>query len=140
MPGRSGRASFCVHLFSGKAEVNAVDARAVHAILGVKSNFRDLIRNRIEDCGFIEKMDYATVAKNLAKPNGGRPTAEYALRLHMGKILPIVERTPKGKQARPGAQSALTFAAIFFRETPKKEGGTLDTDAGYKGLAFCYTL
>lgn len=84
----------------GGAEVNAVDARALHAFLGVKSNFRDWIRNRIEDFGFVENQDFVSFAKNLAKPNGGRPTAEYALSLNMAKELSMVERTEKGKQAR----------------------------------------
>ena len=81
-------------------EVNAVDARILHSFLGVKSNFRDWIRNRIEDFGFVENQDFVGFAKNLAKPNGGRPTAEYVLSLNMAKELSMVERTEKGKQAR----------------------------------------
>lgn len=84
----------------GGTEVNAVDARILHSFLGVKSNFRDWIRNRIEDFGFVENQDFVGFAKNLAKPNGGRPTAEYVLSLNMAKELSMVERTEKGKQAR----------------------------------------
>ena len=84
----------------GGHEIDAVDARTLYTFLGVKSNFRDWIRNRIEDFGFVENQDFVGFAKNLAKPNGGRPTAEYALSLNMAKELSMVERTEKGKQAR----------------------------------------
>lgn len=84
----------------GNAEVNAVDARALHAFLGVKSRFNDWIANRIFDFGFVENQDYSIFTKNLAKPNRGRPTTEYILSLDMAKELSMVERTPKGKEAR----------------------------------------
>lgn len=84
----------------GGTEVNAVDARSLHAFLGVKSRFNDWIANRISDFGFVENKDYSIFTKNLAKPNRGRPTTEYILSLDMAKELSMVERTEKGKQAR----------------------------------------
>lgn len=81
----------------GTELVQTVDARELHTFLGVKSQFRDWIRNRIDDFGFSENVDYVTVAKNLA--GGGRKN-DYFISLDMGKELGMVERTPKGKEVR----------------------------------------
>ena len=81
----------------GGEEMNAVDARDIHAFLGVRSNYRDWIKNRIADFGFLEGTDFSAFAKNLA--NGGR-TKEYFVSISMAKELCMVERTEKGKQAR----------------------------------------
>ena len=48
----------------------AVNARELHSFLGVRSNFRDWIKNRINDFEFVENQDFAIFAKNLSK---GRP-------------------------------------------------------------------
>ena len=63
----------------------------------MKSHFRDWIKNRIEDFRFVEDQDFTTVAKFLA---GGGKAKEYFLTLSMAKELCMVERTPKGKEAR----------------------------------------
>lgn len=81
----------------GGAVVNAVDARILHTFLGVKSEFRNWIKNRIRDFGFVENEDFGTFGKNL--PNGGR-SVEYVITIGMAKELSMVERTPKGKEAR----------------------------------------
>lgn len=81
-------------------QVQTVNARDLHGFLEVKSNYRDWIRNRIADFGFVENQDFVSFAKNLAKPNGGRPSTEYHLTLGMAKELCMVERNAKGKQAR----------------------------------------
>ncbi|WP_139413587.1 antA/AntB antirepressor family protein [Bartonella mastomydis] len=99
--------------------VQTVNARELHAFLEVKSNFRDWIKNRIEEYGFLENKDFISFAKILAKPNtsqenqdfvsftqkrvkpkGGRPSTEYHLTLDMAKELSMVERNEKGRQAR----------------------------------------
>lgn len=81
----------------GGETIQTCNARDLHAFLEVKSNFRDWIKNRIDDFDFKENHDYVTFAKNLAK---GRPSVEYFLRLNMAKELSMVERTAKGKEAR----------------------------------------
>jgi len=65
--------------------------------LGVKSEFRNWIKNRIDDFGFTENVDFVTVGKNL--PGGGRQN-DYFITLDMGKELGMVERTSKGKEVR----------------------------------------
>lgn len=81
-------------------QVQTVNARDLHGFLEVKSNYRDWIRNRIADFGFVENQDFVSFAKNLAKNNRGRPSTEYHLSLSMAKELCMVERNAKGKQAR----------------------------------------
>jgi len=90
-----------------------VSARELHLFLEVKTRFNDWIKNRIIKYGFLEGTDYVEVTKilesddqggfteNLVKPStGGRPEIDYALTLDMAKELSMVERNPKGKEAR----------------------------------------
>ncbi|WP_455466412.1 antA/AntB antirepressor family protein [Bartonella sp. B39] len=99
--------------------VQTVSARELYTFLEVNSNFRDWIKNRIKEYGFLENKDFISFAKILAKPNtfqenqdsmsftqkrvkpkGGRPSMEYHLTLDMAKELSMVERNEKGRQAR----------------------------------------
>ncbi|GAA5110917.1 antA/AntB antirepressor family protein [Bartonella jaculi] len=99
--------------------VQAVNARELYTFLEVNSNFRDWIKNRIKEYGFLENKDFISFAKILAKPNasqenqgfvsfgknlpkpkGGRPSTEYHITLDMAKELSMVERNEKGRQAR----------------------------------------
>lgn len=77
--------------------VQTVNARDLHAFLQVKSEFRNWIKNRVEDFGFIENQDFVTVGKNL--PGGGRQT-DYFITIDMAKELSMVERNEQGKRAR----------------------------------------
>jgi len=77
-----------------------ISARELHEFLEVKSQFRDWIKNRIEQYDFIEGTDYISFAKNLAKPRGGRPSIDYGLTINMAKECAMVEGNAKGKQAR----------------------------------------
>jgi phage anti-repressor protein len=81
----------------GNQTVQTVDGRALHTFLEVPTEFSKWIDRRIEEYEFEEDKDFSSF---LAKSTGGRPTKEYALTLDMGKELAMVERTPKGKQAR----------------------------------------
>ncbi|WP_375702195.1 antA/AntB antirepressor family protein [Bartonella sp. AA89HNZF] len=80
--------------------VQTVNARELYTFLEVNSNFRDWIKNRIKEYGFLENKDFISFAKNLAKPKGGRPSTEYHITLDMAKELSMVERNEKGRQAR----------------------------------------
>jgi len=85
-----------------QTNVPAVNARDLHAFLEVKSNFRDWIKNRIDDFDFVENQDFILVAENLATNGrgGDRRSKDYYLTLDMAKELSMVERNAKGKQAR----------------------------------------
>ncbi|ENN91897.1 antA/AntB antirepressor family protein [Bartonella schoenbuchensis] len=80
--------------------VQTVNARELYTFLEVNSNFRDWIKNRIREYGFLENKDFVSFAKILAKPQNGRPSMEYYLTLDMAKELAMVERNERGKQAR----------------------------------------
>lgn len=77
-------------------EVQTVDARELHAFLEVKSEFRNWIKNRIDDFGFVEGQDFATTVEIYR----GGERKDYHLALDMGKELSMVERNVKGKEAR----------------------------------------
>lgn len=80
----------------GAEAVETVNARELHAFLEVRSEFRNWIKNRIEDFGFVEGSDFVTSVENYR----GGDRKDYHLSLDMAKELAMVERTEKGKQAR----------------------------------------
>jgi anti-repressor protein len=69
--------------------------------LEVKTAFKDWITWRIKEYGFIEKSDFTTVIlKTEDNPKGGPPSKEYHITIDVAKELSMVEKTPRGKQAR----------------------------------------
>lgn len=89
--------------FLGGYRVSVVDARNLHQVLGVVTDFSDWIKRRIEEYGFVEGKDYKVV--NLAPQNwgakhGGHNRKDYHISLYMAQHLSIVERTPKGQEIR----------------------------------------
>lgn len=84
----------------GGAEIHSVDARRLHAFLGVGKVFGAWIAERIEGYGFQEHRDFEVFSEIGNNPQGGRPAKEYALALDMAKELAMVERNEKGRQAR----------------------------------------
>ncbi|MBU2806830.1 MULTISPECIES: antA/AntB antirepressor family protein [Acidithiobacillus] len=89
----------------GTGLVRTVNARELHAFLGVGKVFGAWIQDRIEQFGFIEHQDFVCV-EGLSFPNSESSkarqqiTKEYHLTLDMAKELSMVERTAKGKEAR----------------------------------------
>lgn len=92
------------HAIQGE-EINAVDARMLHAFLEVGNDFSTWIKRRIEVYGFTQGIDYVTF-ENLRSPNMGSTKArpqvaiEYALTIDMAKELSMVENNEKGREAR----------------------------------------
>ena len=80
--------------------VQAVDARELHSFLGVRRDFSNWIRARIDQYGFVEGRDYLCSPVLASKDRGGVNRKDYGLSLDMAKELSMVERTPRGKQAR----------------------------------------
>jgi anti-repressor protein len=81
----------------GGTTIQTVNARELHAFLGVKSEFRNWIKNRVDDFGFVENADFVTVGKKL--PGGGRQV-DYHLAIEMAKELSMVERNEQGRRVR----------------------------------------
>ncbi len=77
-----------------------VNARELHQFLEVDTQFKDWIKRRIEDYGFVENEDFEVLLKNERNSKGGRPSKEYAITLDVAKELSMVERNEKGRQAR----------------------------------------
>ena len=69
----------------------------LHEVLEVKSNYRDWVKNRLNDCEAVENEDFQIFAKNLAK---GRPAQEHIIKLDTAKEMAMLERNEKGKQVR----------------------------------------
>lgn len=90
-----------------------VNARELHAFLESKQEFSNWIKNRIEDYGFLDGVDFLT---NLSKTQG-RPRIDYFLSLDMAKELSMVERNEKGKRARQ-----------YFIDCEKRLSGSLKID------------
>lgn len=82
----------------GETQIPTVDARALHRFLRVKTKFSEWIKRRVREFDFKEGQDFIVVPKN-----GNTEMFEqidYILAVPMAKELSMVERTPKGKQAR----------------------------------------
>lgn len=96
----------------GDETVNTVNARDLHEFLGVRSEFRNWIKNRISDYGFDEGKDFTTAVEFYR----GGERKDYFITLDMAKELAMVERNEKGKQARQYfiecERRAVAFAAL----------------------------
>lgn len=79
----------------GGSPVNAIDARKLYEFLEIKSEFRHWIKNRINDYGFIQDIDF--IAGNFLP---GSDRVDYHCSIDMAKELAMVERNEKGKEAR----------------------------------------
>ena len=88
----------------GKHQEKTVDARDLHAFLGVGRDFTNWIKNRIKQWGFKEGKDYVVldspVLANQVGHGGNRRSKEYAVTLDMAKHLSMIERTQRGYEAR----------------------------------------
>lgn len=86
--------------FVGQDLKDTVNARDLHSFLVIGKDFSTWIKDRIDQFEFIENQDFVVIPNFGENPKGGRPSTEYALTLDMAKELSMVERTPKGKEAR----------------------------------------
>lgn len=108
------------------------DARLLHEFLGVGKDFTTWIRLRIRQYGFEQNRDYLLTQTGEQVPHqGGLRSVDrtlYLLSLDMAKELAMVERTPRGRQAR-------RYFIDCERQLKMRDqgGGTAPTslDAGY---------
>ena len=118
----------------GGAEIQTVNARELHAFLGVGKVFAAWVTERIGQYDFAEDLDYVVISETGKNRSGGRPSKEYHISLDMAKELAMVERNEKGKEVRQyfirmerKAQQAMDPAAI------------LESPAAMRGLLLTYT-
>ncbi|WP_255475155.1 antA/AntB antirepressor family protein [Pseudocitrobacter sp. 73] len=80
-----------------------VNARDLHAFLGVKRDFSTWIKNRITEYGFLIDADYVLVHQsggiNVGR-GGDRRSKDYHLTIDTAKELAMVERNEKGREIR----------------------------------------
>jgi anti-repressor protein len=82
----------------GKATVNARD---LHTFLEVGKDFSTWIKDRVEQYDFTEGEDFQAISHSPISGSGNRGARiDYILTMEMAKELSMVERTPRGKQAR----------------------------------------
>ena len=96
----------------GNHTVQTVNARELHTFLESKQDYSTWMKNRIEQYGFAENVDYVCVSlinetQNLNPQNcgikkhgGDRRSKDYFVTLNCAKELAMVERTAKGREAR----------------------------------------
>lgn len=87
----------------GETALQTVNVRKLYDFLDSKQKFSDWIKNRIEQYGFSQDIDF-TVIPSFTKDDtafgGQRKTLEYHVTVGMAKELAMVERNDKGKEAR----------------------------------------
>ncbi len=84
-----------VYMTSTGAKV--VYGTELHEVLGVKSNYRDWAKNRLNDIDAIENEDFEA-AKILAP--SGQKLNQHIIKLDTAKEMAMLERNEKGKQVR----------------------------------------
>ena len=82
----------------GNDVINSVDARELYEFLGSKQDFSTWMKNRIDQYGFIQDIDFIQF-HNFVESNS-KARIEYTLSLDMAKEFSMVEKTDKGKEAR----------------------------------------
>lgn len=91
-----------IKVYQNDRQEQIVDARELHKELGNKRQFSDWIKQRIEQYGFVEDIDFTTF-HNFVKREGsnlGSKTTEYALTLDVAKEIAMVENNEQGKKIR----------------------------------------
>lgn len=83
----------------GEATVQAVNARDLHAFLGIGRDFTNWVKDQVERARLLEHRDFEVFAEKGENP-GGRPRIEYALTLDAAKHIAMMSGTEKGFEAR----------------------------------------
>ena len=87
----------------GDGAIQTVNARELHAFLGVGKDFSTWMNDRIQQYGFVENQDFICFPISGSKERSGRGGSnrkDYHLTLDMAKELAMVERNDKGREAR----------------------------------------
>lgn len=98
-----------------------VSGRELHEFLEIKDNYTDWFKRMIV-YGFVENVDFIGLSQKSEKPLGGRPSVDHAMKLDMAKEISMIQRTPKGKQARQ-----------YFIQVEKKYRQSLQQESSLEG-------
>jgi anti-repressor protein len=77
-----------------------VDARQLHAALGIGRDFSTWIRENIDRFGFTEGQDYSPFSGDRSDGLAGKPRAEYALSLNAAKLIALSQNSAAARAAR----------------------------------------
>jgi anti-repressor protein len=81
------------------APVQTLDARLIHAELGVRHDFNHWMRLQIEKHSLTESVDFFGVSyKKVENPQGGRPSFDYALTQDAAVQIAAAHNSSKGRQ------------------------------------------
>ena len=83
----------------GDEDVNAVNARNLHSVLGVGRDFSNWIKDQITRARLVEHRDFEVSAVS-GENSMGRPRTEYALTLDAAKHISMMAGTDKGFEVR----------------------------------------
>lgn len=72
----------------------------LHAVLKVKTAYKDWSERRLFDIDAVENKDYQVLLKNEQNSNGGRPQKEHIIKLDTAKEMAMLERNDIGKSVR----------------------------------------
>lgn len=89
-----------IHQNINNQEINTVNARDLHKFLEIGKDFSSWIKNHIEQYGFIENQDFIKLTKKGELSATGQNLIEYHIATDMAKEISMVQKTPKGKEAR----------------------------------------
>ena len=81
-------------------KTDVVDARELHAKLGVASNFRDWIKATLDDVGAEEKNGFWVTLEKKRNLSGGRPAIDYTLTVETAKHICMMSRSVAGRTIR----------------------------------------
>ena len=84
----------------GGTVVQSVNARDLHAFLGVGRDFSTWLKSRVDEFGFEENADYVCSPVRGSKRRGASNRVEFFISIDMAKELSMVERNVKGKEVR----------------------------------------
>lgn len=123
----------------GGEDVNAILARDLHEFLAVGKDYSTWFKDRIVQYEFTLGVDFeVTVAADLLpeigeQTRGGHNRVEHLVTLSMAKELAMVERTPKGKEARQ------YFIECERRAFAQPAVPQLNDPAALRGILLSYT-
>lgn len=104
--------------------VQTVNARELHAFLGVGAQFKDWIQRRIQQHGLVENQDFVCCSILSSKGRGGHNAKDYHFTVNVAKHVSMAEHTEKGKEARDYFIECERRLRVGERTIPKPDVAT----------------